>query len=355
MAPTLRSTQNSPTAAGKTRDNTNNSPSNTPRKTPHCSQCKRPRAGHPRSGCPFVDFPSRETKAQDKPENHLTDALGSLTLLSLAPIEREEEKAFIRNRRRSAQPVVTSDSLLSLSTNSSQIVARLLEPGIFDDTEDDNFGAKGKISKVVRWQETIASSSLNTPLKFKTPARSPMPGSLFPPTPESSFASTRPSDVEEISVIIRQNIAFANPAVADDASAHSASTVEQRSLPLARSMSASQREIFMSELNTEAKATLCVFDKTDIDAMYTKAVALHKFVFKVMNDDKADSQALLVVGQDEEAVHALLRQVEAENERTKTTIKEARNAKQGGPSNLSIAAGGVVVGAVGAWAGLAFS
>ena len=362
MAPTLRnsSAQNSPTAGGKT--SINHSPTTTPRKTPQCSKCKRPRAGHPRSGCPFVDSPSSETKTQDKAENHLTDKLGSMSLLSPAPIESKEDKAFIRNRRRlSAQPeLVPSDSLLSLSTSSSEIIARLLQPGMLDDTdEDDNFGDKGKISKVVRWQETIATSSAspNTPLKLKTPARSPMPGSLFPPTPESSFASALTSDVEEISVVIRQsNIAFANPSVADDTSAHSTSTIEQRPLPLARSMSVSQRETFMSKLNTEAKATLCIFDKTDIAAMYAKAVTLHKFVVQVMNDDKNDSQALLIVGQDEEAVHALLRQVGAENRRAKAKLKEVHIPKsESCSSKLGMAAGGVVVGAVGAWAGLAFS
>ena len=298
-------------------------------------------------------------KTQDKPDNHLTDAMGSMSLLSPAPIESKEDKAFIRNRRRlSAQPeLVPSDSLLSLSTNSSEIVARLLQPGMFDNTDnDENLGDKWKVSKVVRWQETIATSSAspNTALKLKTPARSPMPGSLFPPTPESSFASARTSDVEEISVVIRQsNIAFANPSVADDAST---STIEQRPLPLARSMSVSQREMFMSKLNTEAKATLCVFDKTDIAAMYAKAVTLHKFVLQVMNDDKNDSQALLIVGQDEEAVHALLRQVEAENRRAKAKLKEVHNPKpESRSSKLGMAAGGVVVGAVGAWAGLAFS
>ena len=352
MAPTLRnsSAQNSPT-----RTSVNHSPTITPRKTPQCSKCKRPRAGHPRSGCPFVD--DSPTKTQGKPDNHLTEALGSMSLLSPAPIESKEDKAFIRNRRRlSAQPeLVPSDSLLSLSTNSSEIVARLLQPGMFDDTdEDDNLGDKGKVSKVVRWQETIAASS-PSPLKLKTPARSPMPGSLFPPTPESSFASARASDVEEISVVVRRsNVAFANP---DDASAQSTSTststVEQRALPLARSMSALQREVFMSQLEPEAKATLCVFDKTDIAAMYAKAVVQHKFVVQVMNNDENDSQALLVVGRDEEAVNALLRQVEAENERATAKLQSSKPESRS--SKLGIAASGVVVGAVSAWAGLAFS
>ena len=341
MPPTLRnsSAQNSPTSGGRTTSNSvDHSPTTTPRKTHQCSKCKRPRAGHPRSGCPFVDSPpSSETKTQSKPENHLTDALGSMSLLSPAPIESKEDMAFIQNRSRLlAQPeLVPSDSLVSLSTNSSEIVTRLLRPGV---------------------------------TKLKAPSRSPMPGSLFPPTPESSFASVLTSDVEDTSVlVIRQsNIALANPSVAeqsdmDDASAHSTSTIQQqRPLPFARSMSASQREIFMSKLNTEAKATLCIFDKTDIAAMYAKAVTLHKFVVQVMNEDKNDSQALLIVGQDEEAVHALLRQVEAENRRAKATLKEVHNhppnnKHESRSSKLGMAAGGVVVGAVGAWAGLAFS
>ena len=322
MPPTLRnsSTQNSPTAGGRT--SANHSPTTTPRKTHQCSKCKRPRAGHPRSGCPFVDSPSCETNAQSKPENHLSDALGSMSLLS---------------------------------------------PFKFDDTDEEDRGDKGKIAKVVRWQETISTSApTKTPSKPKTPSRSPMPGSLFPPTPESSFASALTSDLEESSVVVIQqsNIVLANPSVAeqsDDASAHSISTIEQHQpLPLARSMSASQREIFMSKLNTEAKATLCIFDKTDIAAMYAKAVTLHKFVIQVMSEDKNDSQALLIVGQDEEAVHALLRQVEAEKRRAKATLKEvqnqpANNKNESRSSKLGMAAGGVVVGAVGAWAGLAFT
>ena len=281
-----------------------------------------------------------------------------MSSLSFTPSECKEVKAFIQNRHRtSAQPeLAPSNSLVSLSTNSSEIVARLLQPGIFDDTDEDNLRDNWMVSKVIRWQETTATSSAspNTTLKLKTPAHSPMPGSHFPPTPESSFASARTSDVEEIPVVIRQsNIAFANPSVADDAST---STIEQRPLPLARSMSVSERETFMSKLNTEAKATLCVFDKTDIAAMYAKAVTLHKYVVQVMNDDKNDSQALLIVGQDEEAVHALLRQVEAENKRAKEKLKEVHNPKsESRSSKLGMAAGGVVVGAVGAWAGLAFS
>jgi len=292
-----------------------------------------------------------------------------MSLLSPAPIESKEDKAFIRNRlRHSAQPeLVPSDSVLSLSTSSSEIVARLLRPGVFDDTDEEDRGDKGKVSKVVRWQETIATApTTNKPSKLRAPSRSPMPGSLFPPTPESSFASALTSDVEESSVVVirQSNIALANPSVAeqsDNASAHSTSTIEQQGpLPLARSMSASQREIFMSKLNTEAKATLCIFDKTDIAAMYAKAVTLHKFVIQVMNEDKNDSQALLIVGQDEEAVHALLRQVEAENRRAKATLKEvhnhpANNKHESRSSKLGMAAGGVVVGAVGAWAGLAFA
>ncbi|KAF8961096.1 hypothetical protein BDZ97DRAFT_1905638 [Flammula alnicola] len=372
MPPTLRSStsaQSSPTATGKSANNvtpsTSTTPSTTPtRKVPQCLTCKRPRAGHPRSGCPYADSPSKgQSNVPNASGSHLSDALESMAIASPARIERDDDtKAFIKNRRRqSAQPhpLGPSESLLSLSTNSNDIVARLSQPGIFDDTEGEDDGAgKGKASRIVRWQETIATipAAPNRALKSKTPARSPMPGTLIPPTPESSFTSSRDSAAKMESPpansIRPANDDFPMEDHASNSNA-SSSTVTRRAQPLSRTMSAVERDVFISKLSEEATATIYIIPKADVDAIVSKATALKFIAHQVMNDDENDPQALIILGRDEKAVQALLRKVEKENR--KVQLSKTQNQGRHGPSTLKTAAGAVVVGAVGAWAGLAFS
>jgi hypothetical protein len=54
-------------------------PSGIIRKTPCCSVCHRPRKGHPRQGCPFVDGEDDEDGAQAAPAR-LTQAMGSMAI-----------------------------------------------------------------------------------------------------------------------------------------------------------------------------------------------------------------------------------------------------------------------------------
>jgi hypothetical protein len=58
--------------------------------------------------------------------------------------------------------------------------------------------------------------------------------------------------------------------------------------------------------------------------------------------DKSDPQGLLVLGHDEKAVQRLYEKVETESQKSPS-------------GRLRAAAGGAVVGVVGAWAGLAFT
>ncbi|KAE9407267.1 hypothetical protein BT96DRAFT_933597 [Gymnopus androsaceus JB14] len=87
-----------------------------PRKKPHCTKCKRPKAGHPRSGCPFV----ANDKNADTDSNNIADALGFLTIsdgtepTTLAqrkgrhswgatpsvPVEFEDMQKVLRGRRK---------------------------------------------------------------------------------------------------------------------------------------------------------------------------------------------------------------------------------------------------------------
>lgn len=276
-----------------------------------------------------------------------------MVIASPGPLGRDEEtKAFIRNRRRSAQPAVLarSESLLSLSSSSDEIVARLMQPGMFDDTEGEDVGGKGKVSRIVRWEETIPSTPLapNKAMKSKTPARSPMPGTLIPPTPDSSFASSNASTKGEI---ISANLPEQN--TSSDVSSTPTST--RRGQPLSRTMSAIERDIFITKLSDEAAATIYTVPKADVEAIVAQATTLKFISHIVMNDDENDPQALLILGRNEPAVQALVRKVEKENEKAQLNKKGSPGKSHNGPSTLKTAAGAAVIGAVGTWAGLAFS
>lgn len=277
-----------------------------------------------------------------------------MVIASPGPLGRDEEtKAFIRNRRRSTQPaaLARSESLLSLSTSSNEIVTRLMQPGMFDDPEGEDIEGKGKPSRIVRWQETIPATPLapNKAMKSKTPARSPMPGTLIPPTPDSSFTSSNASTTkgEIISATLPEQNA------SSDLSSTPTST--RRTQPLSRTMSAVERDIFITKLSDEAAATIYIVPKADVEAIIAQATTLKFISHLVMNDDENDPQALLILGRNEPAVQALVRKVEKENEKAQLNKKGSPSKSHHGPSTLKTAAGAAVIGAVGTWAGLAFS
>jgi len=284
----------------------------------------------------------------------LTVALESMVIASPGPLGRDEEtKAFIRNRRRSTQPaaLARSESLLSLSASSNEIVARLMQPGMFDDPEGEDIEGKGKPSRIVRWQETIPATPLasNKAMKSKTPARSPMPGTLIPPTPDSSFTSSNASTTKG------EIISASLPEQSASSDLSSIPTSTRHAQPLSRTMSAVERDIFITKLSDEAAATIYIVPKADVEAIIAQATTLKFISHLVMNDDENDPQALLILGRNEPAVQALVRKVEKENEKAQLNTKGSPGKSHHGPSTLKTAAGAAVIGAVGTWAGLAFS
>ena len=288
--------------------------------------------------------------------------------IASAPVElvresEEETKATIRNRRRrlSAQPQLpASDSLLSLSTNSSEIVARLLQPGMFDDTADEEAASGGKAidRKVVRWQETLAipaTPKAEPTLKNKGryPTRSPMPCTLD--TPETSFASSTNSvlkqgipAVPQVESPIEEEPDKSTPTQGQD-------TPPRRAQPLARSMSLEQREMFISKLTVKSPATIYILPRADIPTVTASATALGFHACAVISDDAEDPEALLILGQDLAAVKKLFGKVEEENRKHAEQQHKDGKGKPRSSLGLKAAAGGAVVGAVGAWAGLAFA
>jgi len=248
----------------------------------------------------------------------------------------EENRAFIRDRRRklAAPAMVPSDTMLSLDTTSNEVVARLLQPGIFDNTKVDDAEST---SRIFRWKENITTE----PSK-KTKTRQVMPCTLFTPTPDSSFLFDAPRS--------SQKAESPGPAVKPipsyDSENETSPSVSR--LPLSRSMSADQRDTFLSKLADQSSATVHIIPKADAEAIQSQAASLKFVTHLVMSEDKNDSQALLVLGRDRSSVKDLVRKVEEE---TKSVGVNPRK----GHSSLKAVAGAVVMGAVGTWAGLAFS
>ncbi|KAG6910811.1 hypothetical protein DXG01_007700 [Tephrocybe rancida] len=332
MAPTLRSsvpnTPNGKASGGQEPLGV------TPRKAPVCSKCKRPRAGHPRSGCPYADSPT--TGPQQAPVTaangkSLVDALGSMQLQSPARDRDDETRATIRQRRRSSYvtALAPAQSVLSLDIESQEIVESLLQPGMFDKSFDGE-GTLDVAGKVVKWQDAL------TPTRPKRP-RVKMPGSMSSPSPYSSQESIKPEEAPTASPIdlsIEDDVT--SPLESETSTSHSPRTAQ----PLARSMSIEQRETFLSSLTHSSAATVYLVPRDSIHNIHADAVKVGFYTRIILGKDISDPHGLLVVGQDEGAVKRLYEQVEVERKKS---------------SGLRAAAGGAVVGAVGAFAGLAFA
>ena len=289
--------------------------------------------GHRKSSCASPDSGDKEEDVlgiEELPMN-----LKALKIASPDFIRNREEenKAFIRDRRRkSAVPaLVSSDTMLSLDTTSNEVVARLLQPGIFDDTRVDEAESTYRI---FRWKETIPPVLSKT-----TKSRQVMPCTLVTPTPDSSFMFNTPRSF--------QKAESPEPVVKLSPPEKGTSPPVSRQ-PLSRSMSADQRGIFMSRLTDQSAATVHVIPKADAETIQSQAASLNFITHLVTSDDKNDPQVLLVLGRDKSSVKDLVRKVEEENRRVVANSKK-------GHSNLKAVAGAVVMGAVGTWAGLAFS
>jgi len=300
-----------------------------------CTKCKRPKQGHPRSGCPYVDSPLKEKERQTPAATtNIADALGSMHIASPT---HEDTKAVIHNRRRSSlkSRIVPAETLESLSPSSQEIAERLMQPGMFDDDTDESpRDAKGETTtKVVRWQDTLRPT---TPLKPKPIVK--MPGSLTTPSPESSQGSKFFLNKQQTLSADKFSLDRSN----NDTLPTQTNIPDDLPQPLARSMSFEQREMFISNLTTASDATVYVLPSADIHSIHAFATKLGFHARIAMSMDANDPQGFLVLGRDEKAVQKLFKKVEVES-------------KKAPSSRFRVAAGGAVVGAVGAWAGLAFT
>lgn len=317
MAPTLRSSV----------PNTPNSKSpgfqanGTPRKTPTCTKCKRPRVGHPRSGCPYTD-----SQTVDEKESHaenagrsIVDALGSMHLQSPSREVGDDTRATIRQRRRStlAAALATSRSVVSLDTEAQEHLDSLLD----DISENKTPITKDKVGQ---WQGTLTRKRIR------------MPCSLSSPSPYSSQESIKLEEHSPTAPILTNDDGPIMAPTQDSTSSASAQTIQ----PLNRTMSMEQRETFFSNLEKNSNATIYVAPRDDIYNIQADAIKVGLYTRIVLGRDTTDPQDFLILGRDEAAVKRVHDQLEGERKHS---------------ANIRAATAGAVVGAVGAFAGLAFS
>ncbi|KAJ7248449.1 hypothetical protein C8J57DRAFT_1475571 [Mycena rebaudengoi] len=124
----------------------------TPRKSPHCKSCGRPRKGHPLRSCESaavaaVQSPRKPPAGEDSPARG-TAVVDALEAARLAERDRQEKRA-----RRVSQPQARPriQSLPSISTITGELLDGLKEMGLGREDGQDDGGAKREA--VMRWRE----------------------------------------------------------------------------------------------------------------------------------------------------------------------------------------------------------
>ena len=306
------------------------------RKAPHCRKCKRPRAGHPRSGCPYVEDnnPAPTREATPEPDSLITHALNSLHIT--APPEYEgANKENIASR---PQPVARRAlaTRLSLSTTAGEVFERLRR---HDESQNqlplhDISRRQSRIASIEEWQHSVAMAMASES------------------DTDGSGNCSGPLNVDDASEIMAFS-SNTHPRRSSRGESRNGASLSSRSKasarrPLVRSMSMEEREAFVRSLNQASDATVYVLPKADINDVHATAVKLGFRTRIVMNEkDDEDLQALLLLARDDETFKWLSDKIEKED-REATAMKHSRHA-------ISLMAGGAVIGAVGAWASLAFS
>ncbi|KAJ7739854.1 hypothetical protein B0H16DRAFT_1694408 [Mycena metata] len=191
MPPSLRSTPTAPRAT-RTVDPvaaTTESAVTTPRKSPHCKTCGRPRKGHPLRACD-TDSPlvQNATPIRASPLKNTTPARTNPSpsnlidgLLALQLEERDQQEKRERRQAARAQPKPTMQSLPSISTITGELLEGLKKPGLLvDDGSDYEADDTERRDAVMRWREKSDAPKTGAS-KPKKPSTSVVPPSSVEP------------------------------------------------------------------------------------------------------------------------------------------------------------------------------
>ncbi|KAI6127461.1 hypothetical protein EDD16DRAFT_287392 [Pisolithus croceorrhizus] len=366
MPPRTRSssgTINFPTTPSKPRSSTGSSglatPGSTPRRAPHCTKCGRPRAGHPRSGCPYAaqsnpTSPSEKSKPVSEAisphaGDDIADDLSSLHIVNPADEAGSvvDRTGHLKRRLSVRFALVPAETLASLSSSSSELVERLLTPGMMGGTcNSDDYGA------LLKWKRTLTdgdpdshepAARVITTVDEEKPIQvigrllsREMPGTLF--TPTASLASTEPLSDGNIGGSVNMNdtiFLLPDPDI-------------KKPRPLQRTMSIEQRSLFLERLShssESAPATLVSISDNEVASVRRDAEKIG-FIVRELSGGGQNGQKWIILGTDAHAVDLLEKRFGEEN-------RKRTNAQRGG--KLKAVAGGALLGAVATWTGLAFS
>ncbi|KAJ3854926.1 hypothetical protein EV368DRAFT_35801 [Lentinula lateritia] len=335
MAPSMRarSANNTPVKGQDTFASEIDTLATPTRKVPHCSKCKRPRAGHPRSGCPFVT-PTDEN-GSDRSSTNLSDALGSITLDGQeTPPRKTPARRAGRQRRRSEKATALAHSQTLQSLSDSDLEALLLPAG--RDVSDDEKG--GETEEEDHWNDRIEMLSAGGNI----PTRAIMPGTLVTPSPWSSFASIPEENKHGIvQTSSPSNASFSSTETISVEIVSPSSTTAPR--PLARTMSMEERAGFIAHLEELSSAKAYVLSRADLTELRGRAP---KGLYTRFLMDEEAGRNVLVVGRDELDTERLYQTLDAEKQQTMYATRGV---------SMKSAAGGAVVGAVATFTGLAFA
>ncbi|KAG1752454.1 uncharacterized protein EDB91DRAFT_1102687 [Suillus paluster] len=328
-------------------------PGTSPRRTPHCKTCHLPRQGHPRSGCPNVaPVVSHQTSGATE---DIVDEMSSLRIVnpndepSSLPTETPTRSKNLKRQLSVRFALLPEGSLNSLSTTSSEIVGRLLQPGMMSNASDDGDGDGQRA--IMQWKRTLIgpeSSPGDTPeldanaeketrannhIGSRTGLSRRMPCTLHTPTP--SLVSTEPLSSQATSDYVDMNkTIFIDP------------EFEKKPSPLARTMSADERSLFLNNLTQSsgaAPAILFSVPLIDLKAVQHDAEKVG-FSVRVLPNGSSREHRWVILAKEGDAAEFLEKRLTEEEEK-------GRKAK----GNFGAAAGGALVGAVATFTGLAFS
>ncbi|KAL1743108.1 hypothetical protein HDZ31DRAFT_65337 [Schizophyllum fasciatum] len=339
---------NSPRATG--RGNAPATPS--PRKQPECKTCGLPRLGHPRARCNIGSPPKSHVKAAvaapgtptetdtgsdlssiEEPSSQLSRGMSSMNLdappspppaprssgrRKSAPLVPEDTKAAKAERRRA----VKKDERAR-----RQSVQLETAPSLTPSQD----GLLEQLGKPKHWQEVLEEAK-------PAPLSRVMPGELMNP-----FSSQQSEAEQAQSQHLSQGSSFRGDHSGSSQHGssfrgeHSAAGARRAPRPVQRTMSMEEQEVFVASVARDSRAHSYVIPKEDMARLQERAkgVRFHTRIVPLDHDD-----VCLIVGRHEADVVKLY-------EQTKT--------KQRTGGKVGALTGGMMVGAVGTFAGLAYS
>jgi len=275
-----------------------------------------------------------------------------------------------RNRRSTGSPPLqASDTLESISTSAEDILNDLIQPGFFSQAtvaDDDRKGSTG-------WGD-ITHAHTPSKVRIKSGPQRLMPGTLIAPSWESSLGGLSDvvqGDEEQKQSLRAQSSSGPRGALGGDcapqpltqSSQSQASSASPSPRPLERSKTQEQRQLFLSSLSQASPASVYIHKKEEINEVQASARAAKLHIRVITSDDANEENAMVVIGCDLHAVEKiageLTKSIKGAPQATTTACTSATSpidrSVTPSQSTLKAVAGGAIVGAVGTWAGLAFS